>query len=519
MVQVVHRADPLAGFDDDYSHAVVHLVWAVERRSQARVLLCGAVELLPREVQPSIAIGERFMTVSNRYFVYSDDVVVTAQRGLRWFEEAAMGTALRPRSKSFDDNVTTATPLFVVNDFDEEPPRSWVCARTRLPWLASWHESARVRHLVPHQSPMTGWTEEERASTCEWIQQQLHVDLVTFPEYVGSIHLIAPNPTFRSLTARQHADASGRPCLVVALVLRSGRSVAGLKLLIEEKRSSGVGLLASIDMQHPVVRIELPHYPEQIRERVIDPQRGVLYDGSFGMFGVGFSLAVNVVSTFRRVTPPDAGASYEVALTGQSVKSAHEGSSTGQRDGAARLHRARIDRERTARGSKDQKWFRDRAADAVAALRELLEKAEGSVLICDPYFGAHDILRLVLAIANPATAVRILTSAAHLRDIDDRKDRGRLLQKQVELLSDEQQPTNPIEVRVMGGEKPSIHDRFIFTKTEAWMLGASINNFGTRGTLLVRVPDPAPIAADLERVWSDSPPLVVWLAARAKATK
>ena len=66
----------------------------------------------------------------------------------------------------------------------------------------------------------------------------------------------------------------------------------------------------------------------------------------------------------------------------------------------------------------------------------------------------------------------------------------------------------------MPGKRPTIHDRFLFAGERHWMLGASINGFGKRGTLMVIVPDPEPLAEDLRSVWDSSLTLTDWLADR-----
>ena len=65
----------------------------------------------------------------------------------------------------------------------------------------------------------------------------------------------------------------------------------------------------------------------------------------------------------------------------------------------------------------------------------------------------------------------------------------------------------------MRGKCPAIHDRFITEPERLWMLGSSINAFGSRGTMMIAVPDPEPVARDLERVWDDSQALDEYLKA------
>jgi hypothetical protein len=82
---------------------------------------------------------------------------------------------------------------------------------------------------------------------------------------------------------------------------------------------------------------------------------------------------------------------------------------------------------------------------------------------------------------------------------------------------------NPVSVRVMSGSPPPLHDRLVTVDDEMWMLGSSLNAFGSRGTMLLRVLDPTPVMIDVQRLWDDAQDFGSWLterrAARGHATK
>lgn len=88
--------DPFASLDDDYESAVLHLAWAIDRSTNARILLCAGLEFVPVEIPPPEVGGERFEKLSKRYFLYARDLVLSARRALRWFEDTERGDCLRP---------------------------------------------------------------------------------------------------------------------------------------------------------------------------------------------------------------------------------------------------------------------------------------------------------------------------------------------------------------------------------------------------------------------------------------
>jgi hypothetical protein len=271
VLQHVPAFDPLGTLDQDYGQAVIRLAWAIDRGSRERVLLCGAVELLPWEVPAPIVGGERFVEASRRFFVYARDVIVPARRGVTWFEDAARGIALKPdRHGELPNADAPGAPRFTVAAFAAEPSHgSFVTSTTQVPFSADWHPSPRTRHLVTDRSPLSAWTDVELAIALTWLKTELHVDLRLFPEYAGSLHLIAPNPVFRDVFVRHDEDDQKRSILHVGITPRARQPIEGLDLIIEEKRATGIGVLARHTVAQPLMRIALPHYPGEIRERII----------------------------------------------------------------------------------------------------------------------------------------------------------------------------------------------------------------------------------------------------------
>jgi hypothetical protein len=509
--------DPFASLDRDYGHGIVRVAWLVDRRTRERLLLCGGVELVPHEIPMFEPGDERYATLSSGYFIYARNVVVSARRALRWFEDAADGRCVRPTSStSFSEPADAA--LFSSTTFLSEPQGPGLISPTcRVPFVADWHGTPRVRHLIAVESQIPRrLSEAERAGAATWLVDQVHFDFERFPEFWGAVHLIAANPVLRSVDVRLDHDDRGRSSLVVLVVPRVNASLEGLLLIVEEKRPTGLGMLCCVPLNGAVTRVMLSGHPQLLRERIVDPTRGVVYDSPFGMFGLGFQTTFHLSTTERVVaaTRPDEDA-YRVSLLGDPTITRVEG--RGQSAGARVLHQAAAARALRDQSAGHQRWFREREPDAVRALREIVAGLATSTLICDPYFGGDDLHRVVLAIANPRVTVRILASAMHLRrktGSDGARMEGEHLRARLSEAM-HAQPSNPIEIRVMRGKKPPIHDRFIYADTRLWQLGSSINRFGSRGTGIVAVGDPAEFVEDVERVWSESSTLHQWLAARS----
>jgi hypothetical protein len=512
--------NPLASLDRDYGQAVVHLAWDFHRGTRDRTLLCGAVELVPHEVPPPLDRPERRTEISREHFVFTTSRALSAQMGLDWFEAAAGGCVVRPNPDETFAPTAANSPTFVTSGFDSEPIAPHLVTTSLLvPFSADWQTCPRVRHILPRDFLVTRlWSKDEFKRASDWLSEEMHFPWDAFPEYWGSIHLIAANPVFRSLHSR--IDRASGLAMLIALQLYRGQSIEGLEFEFESRRPTGTAYVLRKRLDDPITRIELPGEPEAMFERVHDPKRGLLY--SVGPFwcNEALSLTMNVVTETRSVRIPrseggDDG--YEVPLVGPFSIARQVGEPRRDRVGAERLSAASSDRERRNRGIVEQKWFRDQVEDAIAELRALVGGATAPLLLVDPYFGGDDLRRVLLAVQDPGLLIVILVGANHLRERHptlpveecDHLD-SCLAQAQAA------GPMNPMHVRVMSGSSRSIHDRLLLVDDRLWMLGSSLNAYGRRGTLLVRVPDPEPVLADVREVWSSSEDFSAWSGKRRK---
>jgi hypothetical protein len=127
--------------------------------------------------------------------------------------------------------------------------------------------------------------------------------------------------------------------------------------------------------------------------------------------------------------------------------------------------------------------------------------------------------RFAFAASDTKVRIEILTSAEGMKEIARREDaarRGVAIRAQEMALELARalsaSHSNPTEVRVMGGSRPPIHDRFLLVDETLWSLGASLNEFGARGSLMLKVPDPVPITEKLRAAWDKAQELAKWVA-------
>lgn len=509
----------------DYRHAVVHLAW--DREGQHRTLLFGCVELLPSEVPPPAddyddrKSGVR-LPGRGRY-VYVRHVVTTAEAAVRWYEGCRHGVVRRPASDgSFDD----PTLLFASGPLEEEPP--WpglVChEEPSFPFRARWHTSARLHHLVAPDEPVLEWTPGEGKAALAYLEEQLFFSFERYRELLGSVHLIAPNPILRDVHLSRKESRGETEALRVEFVPRAYASLDGLELSIREHRPTATSGIHAVSVERPIVELDFPHEMQRVETALVSTSRGVLYANSPHSFTRQIAFDLAMISAERDVEVPGTRRRkverYKVGVTDSSERTLVAPTQRPRR-AIRRLLEGYYDRKRKDLASElGQTWFDSDVETATARIRDLVQRASREVFIVDGYFTATELRRFALASGDARVPIRILTSAEGLREIariegeefESRQSRATQLGQDLDLAL-KQSHANPMELRLMPG-RPEIHDRFMLVDGELWMLGASLNELGSRGTVLIRLPDPSSIRRKLEVTWSRAQALATWLRER-----
>jgi hypothetical protein len=131
------------------------------------------------------------------------------------------------------------------------------------------------------------------------------------------------------------------------------------------------------------------------------------------------------------------------------------------------------------------------ASTAVRSLHGLFGALRGPVALCDPYFDAVTLEHLE---ATPATVPqRVLTSKVHdsgpLRRLVTAAQQGRTLE-------------------IRRSSAAVLHDRYLISDGSVLLLGASLNAFGKKQSIVVALgPDVrSAVSESFERLWSAADP-------------
>lgn len=280
--------NPLASLDDDYERAVVHLAWANFSQTAELRLLFVMVELLPSEVPPPLDDGELVEQIGVDSSIHVRRSVVFARDAIAWYLQCRQGVALVPvDGGTFPGMNDLHTQRFVLADLGEEPPwPTLVCVHGEngesptIPFCPPWHGTPRVHHLLPVQDLALEklWPRAaERDHVTRWLSRQLHFHLDDYPEYWGSLHLVAPNPVFRRIQERLFVTSDPpSESVFVHFEPRTGKTIEGLELVYRESHPWGTRDSRRIVLHGPLVRVGFDHKLDTAQRMVLDPQRGTL---------------------------------------------------------------------------------------------------------------------------------------------------------------------------------------------------------------------------------------------------
>ena len=358
----------------------------------------------------------------------------------------------------------------------------------------------------------------------------LNFDIVsTYPDYLGSISLVAPNPLFRRID-KSHLEQpvpSAGESIAYKVVTRAGQRLNGLRLEVVNERLRGrMPPMAHDFGDETIVQFDLPAEIYKEGQSVTHPIYGLLSWHEplplLRKINVGFEVhgrrkSVRVPGTGRR-RPEYVYDIEEVEPAGDvTVEDAID-----DRDVIIRLVDAEYRRNRRyAAQVQEQEWFYGVPADAAQYVRNKIGGARETVLMVDPYFSSAALMAFGHAVRRPHVDLRILTSAAGLResvDPESELEEGAVLQRALDETFDKMS-TKP-EIHVLAGKSPPIHDRFLVIDGKVWLSGNSLNTLGERAGMIVRLPDPEPVIERLQAFWRNSRLLSDWLSERvARSTK
>lgn len=357
-----------------------------------------------------------------------------------------------------------------------------------------------------------------------FVARRLHIDLKEYPEYLGSVVLVVPDPIIKQVdNFLIPANGSQGERIHYRFVPRAGQSIDGLKITMFDERLNLLSSFESVNIPSDgILDIEKGNCTGRYGYVVTHPVHGILlYHPPSGFLrSIGFNIGI--VNQVRKVSVPlgesskSPVAEYTVGRTSRD-QGGLVGEKAAQSNVNGRVASATRNREKSIVAERyDQRWFGyGMRKEAMEFIRGLVGRARNRVLIADPYFGVLQVPQTLLSISSGDVEINILTSKlafeTNFNDADDTEEPSSSFRanhvnklndfnKHIEQIRDVGNPK--VVVKVLPGKKPKLHDRFLVVDNNIWFLGNSLNTLGDRSSMIIKLPNPDEVLVELEDMLS-----------------
>ncbi|MGD0470299.1 MAG: VPA1262 family N-terminal domain-containing protein [Terriglobales bacterium] len=486
---------------EDYGYGLIHLAWYLA--DQARFLMFGSVELFPVEFPSPLDTPEKYLALKRlgrRNRLYVKRTCMSAKAALDWYTRCIQGQIELPG----DLDSKGAPKSLATSQFVQEP--QWphlVTVSDQIPFVSQFWHAPRVHLLLQPDLLAEAKAAASDPDGRKWLSLQMFVDFEVYSEFVGSLHLVAPDPIFRGIDHGLSTKTPGQESSFLRLRPRMNKTVDGLRVILIDRRPMGVGGLAESQIASTEIEIRHPAGTTGEIEMIVLNQAGSLLSRTKP---TGFiqALDINLItpSPQQKIVVPAAGSSpessYVRALAGHTTK-VTAGQPRSPKDAIPLLAAGHERREMKRLDDRyPERWFHGDQEAATEFVRSLISSAKQRLWIVDPYFTTIELISFALATSSPKLPVLIVTSAEAMTKkdrIDPKRTAADFLNAQLLNFSKHGNFT----IRVLTGA-PAVHDRFLVVDDSVWFSGNSLHTIGERAGMVVKLRNSADIIANLTEI-------------------
>lgn len=519
-------------FVQDFKWAVVRLgTLQAEQKQPGRLLFATVTLLAPDRPPPSKMVGlDRQKLGKSGMKVYFRRTVLDAQSAVDWYRSLGGTDSKTPIPSRREDVEPLDGISITVSDLVDDPlwPNFGYPLGEGLfakpsgrinpaPFIGS--APARVHRRFGNGEGFEPLLANEEA--LDFAARRLHINLRDYPEYLGSVTLVVPDPIIKQIdnfpipASGQHGER-----IFYRFVPRPGQKLDGLKIAMFDEQAHLLSRFEIIDVPGDgILDVEKGSCLGASGYIVTHPVHGILAYHPPAGFIRAINLNTGIVNQVRKVSVPMGESSnsprveYHVHRI-QNDRSSVIGDEPTGPDMNVRVMVAARQREKATDAARfDQRWFGNGARnEAMAFVRMRVGRARNRVIVADPYFGVLQVPQYLLAITSDIVKVTILTSrlafeggcpedgqegasASLPSSVLERLDRFNV---EIERLNKE--GNAEVDVMVLPGKSPLLHDRFLIVDGEVWFLGNSLNALGERASMIIKLPNPDEVLRELEKM-------------------
>jgi hypothetical protein len=510
--------------------AVIRLATLQKKGEVDRLLFTTVTELAPgRPVPPGQLQPDRFPLKGSEDRVLFRRIVLPKELAISWYLALAEGETNIPIPEHHDQSNETRPRLRVPRLKDSQPwpvlglpfseglfSRSRTEEIKQAPFIGS--VPARLHQRFGNRAGLDAFLGNPAAHL--FVAHRMHINLFDYQEYLGSAVYIAPDPVVRQIDHFMVPAKDGHgERIFYRLVPRPGQRLDGLRLTTFDKE---VGLLTRFET-HPVpadgiVVLDKGTCVGEYGYVVSHDALGVLAYSPPAGFLRQMNLSVQAHSGKTLNVRVPTGSAPDAAVTEYQAADGTDWESTSvlgeQVDGEASTRVAKEARKRERQANArlyGQQWFSAGSREeAMQFIQDLLRAARSRVMIADPYLGALQLAQFLYAVSARKVKVTLLTTKLAFTPSapdETRQTMLALFQQHLAQLK-ELHRLQPLVAVISTSE---LHDRFLVVDDDVWFVGNSLNSLGDKASMIVRLPDPTPVIAQLQSLTSAAPALDAYI--------
>ena len=248
----------------DYGVAVMTILWCIHEGE--RKLIFSMIEAFPQECVAFHEIDEQTIQVKVGLLkpyprMFYRRVRMTMKEALELYRACAKGDfeMIWDKEPSKD-----GSPKCIISSHMRQMPKwplftlSQNTETEMSPFLAKAWGVCRVHHLLSENPEPFVMQLVAHEKSVAWMKDRLLWDIHEYPELVGSMHLILPNPVYRYLEEKMIPSEDGAPEHVrINLIPRKGQSLDSLQLITVERTSFGIQNYKTHEVRIPAMEISL----------------------------------------------------------------------------------------------------------------------------------------------------------------------------------------------------------------------------------------------------------------------
>lgn len=498
----------------DYERTEITTAFLHDRSNNTFINIFSVAEMCPYEQEKSSDIYEingegkkvnlRRLNLNatqtvyiNRYFSPSPRDAISFYRG--------SGNKRGVKMQSGDILIDSANERLTEEPLNEVP--------IIIPW--STNELFSIREVLPKRNvslracsllDLEGecldlFAEDELIKIGKFIGESIGVDLLKYSEYLGAVILCFANPLLRYM--KESLSRSKRQ-IVIQLFERKNQTVIGGKVELSDERASGKGFIITREIEKTSFGVNIPCPPEKLRFRLFNNDGDLIEDRS-GHFMNEIRVNIGIKSHQRRFIKENKNGKSEESVIDVVD---YQNDKHGEKDTPQTVI-SKSNKNRELDSLEEKREFiyfpgnnKESKIKAQMVVRELLGGAKERCIICDPYLSGNDVLNYALFVKHSNVEVKLLSSANYLnRRVEGGGIRhGEQLKDIIEDILSKDKTLNINCHVLLGTKKSPLHDRFIVIDHDVYLLGSSLNEFGSRATTLFKSPDPRPLIRQAE-IW------------------